>query len=753
MPRLTVLTLLCVLAPALASAQAPDGDALDREQQQALREYFETHDKIRDFGSKPIEELLGDSKYTKLFSRYSDALLVIRVFSDFANYQGDEGVKKLMEEGMKKVMEKFFPNLMRTVSFFSWAKTGMELFKTFVFDPAVEGMNLDRYTKARRRGDTPGEAMTATIAFGHTRLMALTRMRAEHGDQIFQKDSKDTLLPEWEDKLRWFTNAWFETEYQKREMEEAMEALRGAAQRAQAALPSLDEEVLEILRARAARDEEQKPKPGGARDFGDAGAGTDVRSDVDTPSPACSALLAAADAAIQQEEVPAASDALARAQGACAGTASAFARLASLRTALAFIKKREDQERMAEQLCRQLDADIAQCRFPQALAILDGLGVLPYAPCIGRRAEIEGLMAKEAEVVRLLRLAQTATGKSLRQTRALLAQARAQAGPRAPACMTGGIDEAIALLDQNAAWQELLAETPEAGAKPPTPSPSPGVPAWLGSGASPPPPTEKVAGTPPSWLSPPSPSPSPAAGGEAGNPPSPPGWLGGSTAAGSGKRPEEALDDARRTLRDDHRDEQERQRRLAEERRQQEQRRREAQERIETERRIADERQRAADEEERRQRAAAEKRAEEQAAADGAVRKESVMEALNRALAQAVAAQDRARASPEARTPPPTPRPGVEPRTDTQTTLAAGGDEAKRACVECVNALITGSCYVRVATMAGWGLCLTCSADGGVDPSNRFIEKNRCPMCANVSWDLCDFKPAPKGCVPRCCSR
>jgi hypothetical protein len=229
-----------------------------------------------------------------------------------------------------------------------------------------------------------------------------------------------------------------------------------------------------------------------------------------------------------------------------------------------------------------------------------------------------------------------------------------------------------------------------------------------------------------------------------------PGWLAGATAAGSGKRPEEALDDARRTLGDDHRDEQARQRRLEEERRRQEQLRREAQERIDTEKRIADERQRAADEEERRRRAAAEKAAPERRVGDGTPpRTESVMEALNRALAQAVAAQGSAPASPEARTPPPTPR----PRIPTQTTPASSGDDAKRACVECVNALISGSCYVRVATLAGWGLCLTCSADGGVDPGNRFIEKNRCPMCANVSWDLCDFKPAPVGCVARCCSR
>jgi hypothetical protein len=739
-PRLTVLTLLLAAAAALASAQvdrgAPDGDALDYEQQKALREYFETHDKIRDFGSKPLE-LFGDSKFTKFFSRYGDALLVIRVAGDFANVKGDEGVKKLLEEGTKKVMEKLAPNLMKVVGWMSWAKTGMELVKTFVYDPAVEGMNLERYATARRAGDNPRDAMGSTIAFGHMRLMALERFRQEHGQDIFQPGSKDTLLPEWEDKLHEFANAWFETEYQKKEIEEARQALLAEARRAQSALPSFDDELLEILRAQAAKDEARKPRPGGPEDFGRAGTGGAVRSDADTLAAACSALLASADAALRREDAPGAADALARAEGVCAGAPSALATLTRLRAALGTLEQRREQERKAEQLCQKLDADIAGCRFQQALAILDGLGATPAASCRTRRPEVERLIAQEAETVRLLRLAETATGTSLRQTRALLAQARAHA----PACLAGSIDQAIALLDRNAAWQELLAEAPP-----------PPVPAWLGPGASPPPPTEKAAGAPPSWLAPPSPSPAPAAAGEApGNPPaSVPGWLAGSTAAGSGKRPEEALDDARRTLGDEHRDEQARQRRLEEERRRQEQLRREAQERIDTEKRIADERQRAADEEERRRRAAAEKAAPERRVGDGKPpRTESVMEALNRALAQAVAAQGSAPASPEARTPPPTPRPSAQ----TRATPASSGDDAKRACVECVNALISGSCYVRVATLAGWGLCLTCSADGGVDPSNRFIEKNRCPMCANVSWDLCDFKPAPAGCVARCCSR
>lgn len=71
-------------------------------------------------------------------------------------------------------------------------------------------------------------------------------------------------------------------------------------------------------------------------------------------------------------------------------------------------------------------------------------------------------------------------------------------------------------------------------------------------------------------------------------------------------------------------------------------------------------------------------------------------------------------------------------------------------CVACVNALVQGPCYVRVATMAGWGLCLSCTPDGGVKEEDRFIERKRCPDCSKVSWSLADFNPAPDQCVPTC---
>lgn len=65
---------------------------------------------------------------------------------------------------------------------------------------------------------------------------------------------------------------------------------------------------------------------------------------------------------------------------------------------------------------------------------------------------------------------------------------------------------------------------------------------------------------------------------------------------------------------------------------------------------------------------------------------------------------------------------------------------ALQQCVQCVNALIGGACYARVPSLAGWGLCISCTPDGGVEPHNRFIDRDRCPVCKNTGWKLEDFK-------------
>lgn len=78
-------------------------------------------------------------------------------------------------------------------------------------------------------------------------------------------------------------------------------------------------------------------------------------------------------------------------------------------------------------------------------------------------------------------------------------------------------------------------------------------------------------------------------------------------------------------------------------------------------------------------------------------------------------------------TPPPSPAPSAR-------------SVALQQCVQCVNALIGGACYVRVPSLAGWGLCISCVPDGGVEPHNRFVDRDRCPVCKNTGWKLEDFK-------------
>ncbi|HXE95353.1 MAG TPA: hypothetical protein VN642_03045, partial [Dongiaceae bacterium] len=67
-------------------------------------------------------------------------------------------------------------------------------------------------------------------------------------------------------------------------------------------------------------------------------------------------------------------------------------------------------------------------------------------------------------------------------------------------------------------------------------------------------------------------------------------------------------------------------------------------------------------------------------------------------------------------------------------------DAALQQCVQCVNSLVGGACYVRIPTLAGWGLCLSCTPGGGVAEENRHIDRDKCPICQKAPWKLEDFK-------------
>lgn len=231
------LLLLLLVTPAVAQ--------LTYEQQQALTDYFNKNDKIASFGSKPLE-LLDNQKYANFFKQYGNALLVIRVANELKNTNDLEAAKMIVEALEKRILEKIAPSFSKVLGWIGWAKLGMELFKEFYFDPALEQFNVDMYIK-NRSAFGPEDCFATVRAWGHVRLRALKRFRAEYGSLVFKPGSKDELLPKWEKKLQEFANAWFETQYQKKLLEDAKQALLKERQQAEGKLPDFDQYLLTLL--------------------------------------------------------------------------------------------------------------------------------------------------------------------------------------------------------------------------------------------------------------------------------------------------------------------------------------------------------------------------------------------------------------------------------------------------------------------------------------------------------------------------
>ncbi len=181
---------------------------LTYEQQDALRDYFNKNDKIAAFGSKHLE-LLENQNYANFFKQYSNALLVIRAANELKNGNDLEFAKMIVEDLEKRMLEKIAPRFSKVLGWIGWAKLGMELFKEFYFDPALEQFNVDTYINKREAGWDPGESFATVRAYGHVREQALKRFRAEYGELPFEKapwwkSKSDRLLPKWQKKLEDF---------------------------------------------------------------------------------------------------------------------------------------------------------------------------------------------------------------------------------------------------------------------------------------------------------------------------------------------------------------------------------------------------------------------------------------------------------------------------------------------------------------------------------------------------------------------
>ena len=81
----------------------------------------------------------------------------------------------LAEELVKYGLKELTPDLYKAVSWFTWAKKGMELFKDFVFDPWLEGQQMETYAARRDEGSEPADAFVAADALERNDEVATPR--------------------------------------------------------------------------------------------------------------------------------------------------------------------------------------------------------------------------------------------------------------------------------------------------------------------------------------------------------------------------------------------------------------------------------------------------------------------------------------------------------------------------------------------------------------------------------------------------
>ena len=222
----------------------PPAAGMTYEEQEALQDYFKKNDQIREFGAKPLD-LLNNPKYKQFFEQYGNALLVIRIANEYNLNNNWEAAKLIFEKLAEKGIEKLSREFADVFGWFSFVKTGLELFKTFYVDPALVQYELDFYASGRRSGNSPHDSITHLKNYGHVLKMAEERYKKEYGPQIFEEEDssfykKEKLLPRWQKRMELDLTAWFEAQYQLR-------LARQAVAEAKIVKSNKDRELLALL--------------------------------------------------------------------------------------------------------------------------------------------------------------------------------------------------------------------------------------------------------------------------------------------------------------------------------------------------------------------------------------------------------------------------------------------------------------------------------------------------------------------------
>lgn len=201
---------------------------LTEDQNEALRDFFSSAENVRSFGAHPVNDLLRDPNNATFLSGFANKLLAMRVYNEVLDGNAQAARKLLVEKAsdvaIEKLVARTVPALGRALGWFSWVKTGLELSKKFVYDPAIQDFNLNLYADCRAKGAEPEDAAACIRSYGDIRLAALEQFKKDYSEKLIMRDG--LLLPRWENRLNRFLNAWFEEQYQLKLTEQLRQKAR-----------------------------------------------------------------------------------------------------------------------------------------------------------------------------------------------------------------------------------------------------------------------------------------------------------------------------------------------------------------------------------------------------------------------------------------------------------------------------------------------------------------------------------------------
>lgn len=222
---LIIIVTLCI--PVYGQRRKANND-LSWEQQQTLKQWFARNNEFVGLNKQIIDKFLSDDhRFKKFLGDYADALVAVGVMNNLANAEDYAALETISLFATGKAMGKYFPSMSKALGWFSWAKTGMQVFKDFVFDPYLIRTQINQYSN-RRRALEPKDAIVNVRAIGNIKPQMLAEYRKQHGDSVFQEISPSglRLLPRWERKFDKFMLAYFENQHQFKKLKAKQRALR-----------------------------------------------------------------------------------------------------------------------------------------------------------------------------------------------------------------------------------------------------------------------------------------------------------------------------------------------------------------------------------------------------------------------------------------------------------------------------------------------------------------------------------------------